>query len=358
LSNSPEIDVNDNELIEWLLLNAGPSIRYRTAHELTGAKQSELKKLKDELLESRPVKKWLDNLIPGTLHHSKNTAFENAMGKLVELGMHVGIPPFDKKIKPFREWLSQATDYQPDVFSGFYKSLVTGALVRAGFTKDKKLRAFLHGRLASLYETTGKKKFNIYLTTAEKKGFSRKYIDKPMLRPELIADGEYRFPFIHDAYALANFPEDMIDATTRKKINSVVNYILDPEYQAFPNGYGYFRTEDNRYFAMGWDIALPGYNKQKSGKWYDGFLIQRLELMAHFPVARKHKWFKVSLNKLEGFRTDSGTYQFPRDYLRESEAGYYVCGAHMGIEENRRASKAIEIESTFRMMKIRKLIKG
>ena len=56
----------------------------------------------------------------------------------------------------------------------------------------------------------------------------------------------------------------------------------------------------------------------------------------------------------KAFRTPQGTYRFPGGYLRESE-GYYVSGYGMGLGENRRKPLGLEIESTFRMLKIRRL---
>ena len=39
--------------------------------------------------------------------------------------------------------------------------------------------------------------------------------------------------------------------------------------------------------------------------------VQRLELMAHFPVAREHRWFRESLAHLESFRTEDGRLSLP-----------------------------------------------
>ncbi|MFH1513928.1 MAG: hypothetical protein ABIG42_00555 [bacterium] len=43
---------------------------------------------------------------------------------------------------------------------------------------------------------------------------------------------------------------------------------------------------------------------------------------------------------------------FPREYLPEKQRGYYVCGAYMGLEDGRRSKKVLELESTFRMLRI------
>ena len=80
----------------------------------------------------------------------------------------------------------------------------------------------------------------------------------------------------------------------------------------------------------------------------------RLEQLAHFEAARRHPWIKANLEHLEQFKTADGTYLFPRDYLPEKPAAYWVTGGKMALEGNPRNKKAIEIESTFRMVKIKK----
>ncbi len=52
------------------------------------------------------------------------------------------------------------------------------------------------------------------------------------------------------------------------------------------------------------------------------------------------------------FGFEEGTYCLPRPYLQESRSGYYVGGEYMGLEDNRRQLKAIELESTFRTLLI------
>jgi hypothetical protein len=60
------------------------------------------------------------------------------------------------------------------------------------------------------------------------------------------------------------------------------------------------------------------------------------------------------MDYLESYCTNNGTYIFPRSHLQERAIGYWVTGAYMGLEENRRKNMAIELESTFWMLKIKK----
>jgi hypothetical protein len=47
-------------------------------------------------------------------------------------------------------------------------------------------------------------------------------------------------------------------------------------------------------------------------------------------------------------------YHLPGSYLCESE-GYYVSGHGIGLGENRRKPLGLEVESTFRVLKIRRM---
>ena len=78
-------------------------------------------------------------------------------------------------------------------------------------------------------------------------------------------------------------------------------------------------------------------------------------LMAGFiEKAEAEEWFKERMNHLEEFRTGKGTYLFPKNYMQEKPQGYWVNGFHMGLGENRRKKPALELESTFWMVKIKK----
>ncbi|UCB43338.1 MAG: hypothetical protein JSV77_01440, partial [Dehalococcoidales bacterium] len=83
-----------------------------------------------------------------------------------------------------------------------------------------------------------------------------------------------------------------------------------------------------------------------------GAFVQRLVLMGQFPAARSHPWFINSLNHLQGFQTENGTYLFTRSYLPEQSSGYWVTGARLGLEEDRKVRHAIELESTYWMTKL------
>ena len=104
------------DLIDWLIRNAGPVIKYRTIVDVRDEQNVGIVGvvLKD-LFASPLVKYWLSRLKPTVdlkqLHSSNPDAYENVMGKLVQLGIRAGLQPFDNKTLPFRTWLSDYNDH-------------------------------------------------------------------------------------------------------------------------------------------------------------------------------------------------------------------------------------------------------
>lgn len=65
-------------------------------------------------------------------------------------------------------------------------------------------------------------------------------------------------PTIYDISALAYFRKINKDALIISKIEDVVKYILEPEFQEIPEYYGLIWSKDRRiYHACGWAPKLP-----------------------------------------------------------------------------------------------------
>ena len=143
---------------------------------------------------------------------------------------------------------------------------------------------------------------------------------------------------------------------TTRQIDTVIEYILADAYQQdIRPGYGNIRKAKRHYYGMGWSVHVPGFH---------GFpvtdpreLVLYMLLLAPFAPANQSPWFAAALDHLDTFRTDRGTWRFPSEFLVEKGkgGGYYVLGYHMGLGENRRQKAALELESTFYMLKILKL---
>jgi hypothetical protein len=350
--------MNDRTLARWLLDNGGSAIRYRTATELIDPPADvDIARLTTDLLQSAMVRQWLDRIgQPGgmtSLHGSRPDAFENVCAKLCELGPRVGmLDELDEKMLPFRRHLADWNETWSPV-------LLASCLNWLGFN-DEAVLGCLSERLEAMYVLASSGDYDIYLDQDTFGDFPSAFRKRPLVNPDLYDS----LPSIWDIYALAHWPEALQNDETGRKIDTIIAYILHPDYQALDEGYGVMRTGKRRYWSMGWSIHLPAYGSlDRPEPAFDRaldehMLVQRLELMAHFAIARQSTWFHYGMQHLREFQTDQGTYRFPARYLREGRSGYWVTGAYMRLEENRRARRSLDLDSTFRMCVIDNLARG
>jgi len=343
--------MRDDELVQWLFENGGPAIRYRTATELMGTSEGiDLEQLAEEVRASAMAQLWMGRLgTPGDLfsfHGSHPDAFENVCAKLCELGLRAStMPDCEDRIRLFRRRLERADD-----FVG--KSLVASCLNWVGYGGDQAVQACLARRLEDTYKLARAGVYDIYIDHDTFGDCPAAFRRRPLVDPEY----NDKLPGIWDIYALAYYPAALMSAETASRIEAVVAYILHPDYQSLHEGYGYMRAGPRRYYSIGWSVHLPGYHGfEFSRAMHVHTFVQRLELMAHFTAARQSQWFQDCVEHLEGYRTPTGTYRFPARYLREQPRGYWVQGAYMRLEESRRRRQSLELDSTFRMCKIKRL---
>ena len=349
-----------SEAIEWLLENAGPTIRFRTLVDLVNEQDVGLvSHALDEMIGSPSVQEWLSRLKPDfefdAIHSAESDAYENVMGKLVMLGMRAGLQPFDNKTLSFRVWLTENTpSTAPHTI--FYQTIIAAFLSYAGYGDTSPVANALRGRLAALYSFARQPDFSsIYVDKSLYNGIPKtpSYQEAGLVNPELHPDKQFVLPWLHDIRGIAFCGRIMNDATLRRRAEEVVKMILLEEYQSLPMGYGMGRYGE-RYYMIGWSMKLPGFQTEPEGK-DCGSMILNLEMLARYDSARESEWFVRCLEFLEGFRTDSGTYLFPQTWLPEKKTGYWVGANRMGLGENRRSKTAIECESTFWMLWIKHL---
>lgn len=338
----------------WLVDSAGPAIRYRTACELLGEAPDP-----KALLDSALVQRWLARIVPPaarkTIHGSRADQFENAIGKLAQLGVKAGAPELDRAVRSHLEWLKLASEPAADWYPHFERDLVANALSAAGYRAHPTVRALVLERLDRVAVFCRKQRYDIYVDRSDYRGIPTGFRGRPLVDPALHTDGRLPLPTIWDLVAASDLRMNATDGALRSKLDAIVRYVLTPEYQELPESYGILRAGPSRYWAIGWDVKLPGHRRPPRSAIEHATLLMRLELLAPFPSARRCDWFKRSLQVLSAHRTPRGTYAFPRKLLPEKQSGYWVLGAYTGLEENRRTHLALELESTFRMLRIRQL---
>jgi hypothetical protein len=343
--------MNETEMKAWLMENGGAAICYRTATELLpDADGADINALKRDLLNSPMTQLWLSRIgLPGGLfsfHGSQPGAFENACLKLSDLGIQAGTPVLDDKTAAFRQDFADRSEYTG-------KFIVAGALTRVGYGTEPALYEFLLQRLDTLYAMAKTKNYDIYIDQDTYGDFPSAFRKRPLLNRAYNG----MLPSIYDMLAFAYWPPSLKKADDQHKIDTIVDYVLHPDYQAFDEGYGVMRDGPRRYWSIGWSVHLPGYGSfeaMPAGR--AKYFVQRVDMMARFPNAHHHRWFSDSIAHLDGFRQADGTYRFPGRYLRESQHGYWVTGAYPRLDENRSQSISLSVESTFRMLRIQRYV--
>jgi hypothetical protein len=341
--------------LAWLMSNAGPAIKYRTVTELLG---KDSKSAEKDLLSSSLVNFWLANLKPGLdrndLHGAKTETYENAMERLFEFGLKKGKPVLDKKTELFRRWLRTRVDpLRERYFPIFHRTLVAAFLAMTGYADDEAVKEWTIRRLETIYPTAKEGTLTeVYVPNDFFPSFPKTFKNVPLINPELYLKDEFRLPWIHDINAFLHSPFILEDSTLRSKVERIIEFILTPEYQKLPWGYGVIRHESGRYYAMGWSVHLSGYFEtpapiQHSGRW-----LLLLRLLARSRTVRGHAWYERSLETLRQFKCEDGLVRFPRAFLPEKRIGCWVLGMRMGLEENRRTQKVMTCESTFRFLEI------
>ncbi|MHA1935607.1 MAG: hypothetical protein ACW97A_10010 [Candidatus Thorarchaeota archaeon] len=346
--------------IQWLFINAGPVLKFRTLIDLIREKNVGLvASALEELLIVPEVTQWLSLLQPkfelNDVHSSRQHAYENVMGKLVQLGLRAGMQLFDTRTLPYRVWLSEKTGQPPDKpHCVFLRTIIASFLSFAGYGTTSPVKAHLNSRLESLFEFAENPDIDrIFVDTSDYKGFPKGKTGHRFINPDLYPDQQFRLPWIHDIRGITHCSSIMDSKSQRKKAERVVEMILSSEYQGIPQSYGVARY-GRKYYVVGWAVHLPGFASLPEGREFAEMLLS-MEMLAPFSCVRKSAWFRKALAYLELFKTEFDTYSFPRTWLPERREGYWVGGTRMAYDKRAGKPNAIELESTFRYMRICRL---
>jgi len=354
-----EMDASFQESVKWLVEQAGPVVKRRTAVELLGQPtETGL----SEVLELAEVQRWFGLLGSGPIHHGKDFSAENCLAKLAEYGFSAGLPVLDKRVLPYCRPEACKTEYDYFVLLPF--------LIRLGYGSQPTVREWFTQRLDEIHATASLGVYDIYMGDEEKKMVPASLRSKRLYRAEFSKD--YPLPSCYDfmtiAYAYAEYPD------AQERMNRVLAYLLDGRFQNTPGGYSW-DAEKRRHYAAGrgylatlpivmqvpeWQFIPENMPNGTGGVVYPDFprLILFLEAAARLPLVRQSQWFQIHLDHLGDFQTAEGRFEFPSKYLQEKEGYYLYSGSHMGLAENRRRRGWAEIESTFRWCRIHKSIRS
>ena len=187
--------MNHRDLAYWLLDNGGPIIRFRTLVDIfeeqdVGTVSRALK----EMVECSEVVKWLDfiehSLEFNDVHSGRQNAFENVVGKLVQLGWRAGLQPFDNKTLFFRVWLSENVDNEPvAAHEVFKRTLIASVLARAGYQTVEAVQKQVFSRLNTIHNFAISPDFSqIYVDKSDYRGIPMGFANHDLVNPELYPD--------------------------------------------------------------------------------------------------------------------------------------------------------------------------
>jgi hypothetical protein len=335
------------KLTSFLLTQGGPILRWLTAVELaTDDPTIDREVLKTDLLGCAEVRQLIGLLGSGPVHHSKDSSAENVLARLCEYGLRAGVPDLDEHALPYCALgLGERFGDQALILAAF--------LVRLGYAGETSVANWMAQRINLLYELACRGDYDLYMDEIE-----RRCLPPGQQTPAGRAKRFYKLrfndhwgvlglPTCYDLYALAYLPKQ--DAATQLKVESIIIYLLNPAFQQSPGGY-IWNPQLHRAYTAGrvFLACLPGQDQPEK-------LVLFLEMMTQFEPGRSSEWFARGMAHLESFRTPRGTYCFPRNYLSEKHSYYLYAGMHMGLGEWPRNVHALELESTFRMLRLQRL---
>jgi hypothetical protein len=376
--------MDPNRTAQWLLDHAGPVIRYRVGTECPAAQPPvDIETLTTELLENVTVCEWLGNLRSyeslvedarhgkglgaggnsSFLHGPTDMNFEVVLPKLAQLGLRAGLPVLDEKTDAWLRLLEaelnrdlakarlDETRFLSVVYYYHDKRLIIASSLASAGYQTESVKRVIWSRLDAIYEVVKNGNFDIYEEPGKIKMSPKEWGDH-LLKWDLYADGNIKLPFVHDISGYASLYK-LAGREAKQKIGTLIHWILSPEHQQFWYNFGYIRLPEGGGKSVGYKMDFPGYFGFEGQDFDPLSLVLRCWQMAHFPESRQHPWFRNSMQHLESFITQNGTYLFPKRYLTETrQRAYWIHGGRMGLGENRRNPIWREIESTFWMLAI------
>jgi len=336
-----------NTTHQWLLDHAGPVIRYRILNELCENSDDQLRnEALTDLLALPEMQRRLSQLANqdiDKIHGATSDCFENALPMVLDFGLNTNVPEFFRCLN-----IDQLISYYENKEG--CQQIMYPLLYRAGY-RNIELVNYIKKRIDHVSEFTDKMDFNIYDNEEKHKGRPKTYRDRPVVRKELLVDENYKLPTIYDIIGFAELYKTA-DEEYCNKIDSIIRYILAPEYNKFVIHYGAIQLPNKRYHAIGWDCMLPLFYANHGHQSLSMYL-HRLEMFSVFPCVVQSAWFQTALVRFEQCKTTKNTYILGKDYLIELRNYCWFMAGHMGLGEDRRRYYQ-EIESTFRIIKIKR----
>ena len=306
------------ENIQWLLENGGPAMKLNMMNEELIDKGSfDKNELVCELLRIEKVKTALTYFdkfndyksvtikqLNANLHNCYDDCFERFMPFLINLGFRKGISILDEKIGIMQE----VYQYLITQKYGSWE-IVVMLMLEAGYYNSDMLDYLELKFINKLFKTAEQQCFDIYETDPSKIRWGKVPKDwkaGPFCKDIHVHDcdaSELPLPTIYHIKPLIyiyKFIEDKI----KNKVDTIIKYIMEPEYQKLRGFYGVSWFYNKAYYAPSPGVALPFYEDKEIHAGDKGVL----EMVSLVPFVTKTDWFKNCVDFLEKYKTERGTY--------------------------------------------------
>jgi len=351
-----------NQLENWLLEQGGPAIHLRLSG---GANKDAISALLD-MEEVHAILDYFDGFntqerdkktLEHLVHYFKEPCIYFYFPFVADLGFRAGVPVFDEKMEYVAEIFRYLDAYAAEYEYCYYHPIMLHCFFFiAGYTYPEVI-ASLEQRLDAIHTSAKERIFDIYQDDSKLRKKPQSWADVGVLKDELNPFSKFvekPLPTVYDIRALAYYQDMCSSPDKRAKINDIIAYILEPKFQEIREGYGILWVKDKRiYQACGWSPTLPLYKTPNNPAHVLYGLLDYLPFMSKFEIARQSKWFADCLQYLDQYKTESGTYLFPKEYLHKKYVDKaYLSEANMALKRNERDLLKREIVSTMKMVEI------
>jgi hypothetical protein len=285
---------------------------------------------------------------------------ENTVGKLWALGLGKGFPEIDECIKSYIDIMEQDFNRKDVNRIGYGVYYLAQFLSLIGYADEEPIANILQMRLDQIYNFVKQERYDIYV---DAKGYPKlpsswKSFGK-IIDPELThygdPAGEPPLPSLYDLLGILGMKRAGMTKENEIKANSILQYCYDERYQkTIMYKYGIVLAPSGQYYSMGWSVHLPGYGQKLDKDIEINKLLLWADILSSFTVSRKFDLMRDLIDFLEKFKTTDGFFKFPRRFIPEEKNGYFISGKYMGLGEDRLQTDACLIESTFRVLKLKK----
>jgi len=320
--------VQDKEILNWIYSNSGPAIRLRLSRKcMIDLSEEEKQSYVSELEKMEEVTKALhyfdafcdvpieNKPLEHLIHYYKDICIDQFFPVVSDLGFYSGIRIFDEKMQYVADTFQRLlkSDFN---FCHTYSHMLHRFFTMSGCITEEVYDS-LRKRMELLHLAAKNMQFDIYQDATKLPKPPEQWLNRNVLKDNMnpfSAAADNPVPNIYDISALAYFRKHCREEDNIKKIEDIAAYVLSDEFQQLPEYYGLIWNKDRRiYHACGWAPHMPdfGDNREIANR----TLINYLQMMSNFDSALKSDWFKKGILFLEKYKTEKGTYLFPKEYL-------------------------------------------